>query len=530
MAYRDIQNPGIGGIDELTDAETLVIQSIAALADPGADRILFWDESENAYKYLTAGSGLTITGTTMTATGTVDGSGTSNEIAYWVDSDTLGALAVATYPSLTQLSYVKGVTSAIQTQLDARQPLDADLTSIAALATTAYGRGLLTLADEDALEALLDTLPNLVSIQGRTVTLADAGANAIFGWDDAAGAYENLTQAEARTVLGLGTAAYVATDLSDLNEATIESAIDTLPNLISAALLPWTGMKPGTDGEIPTFDSSGNPAFVAVGTATHVLTSNGAGTAPTFQAPASGGWALLASGTFSATTNATFTADNTTNTFTSTAHGLVDGDKITVASSGTLPTGLSAATGYYVRDKTADTFKLCATNPFAAAIDITTDGTGTLTWTNTSGSIILPFSAKNNLNIVVYSGVPTASSSLQMIVNTDGTGTYGTYGRPNDEATSADISSTTTCWKLLGGIASVREKYVNITLVNLASYRKQGQHTGMTDNNTAAVAGICYSGSVVWNNTSAQISSVTAFLTGAVGFGTGAAVYVYGAN
>ena len=30
--------------------------------------------------------------------GGIDGSGTLNEITYWVDSDTLGTLAVATYP------------------------------------------------------------------------------------------------------------------------------------------------------------------------------------------------------------------------------------------------------------------------------------------------------------------------------------------------------------------------------------------------------------------------------------------------
>lgn len=52
--------------------------------------------------------------------GSVGGSGTTNEIPYWVNSSTLGALAVATYPSLTELSYVKGVTSAIQTQLNAK--------------------------------------------------------------------------------------------------------------------------------------------------------------------------------------------------------------------------------------------------------------------------------------------------------------------------------------------------------------------------------------------------------------------------
>ncbi|MHA2065857.1 MAG: hypothetical protein ACXABY_15910, partial [Candidatus Thorarchaeota archaeon] len=45
----------------------------------------------------------------------------------------------------------------------------------------------------------------------------------------------------------------------------------------------------GTDGELITWDAAGAPAAVAVGTATHVLTSNGVGAAPTFQAAAGGG-------------------------------------------------------------------------------------------------------------------------------------------------------------------------------------------------------------------------------------------------
>jgi len=44
----------------------------------------------------------------------------------------------------------------------------------------------------------------------------------------------------------------------------------------------------GTDGEIITFDSSGDPAMVGAGTSGQVLTSNGAGAAPTMQT-ASGG-------------------------------------------------------------------------------------------------------------------------------------------------------------------------------------------------------------------------------------------------
>jgi len=45
----------------------------------------------------------------------------------------------------------------------------------------------------------------------------------------------------------------------------------------------------GTDGELITWDGAGNPAVVAVGSADQVLTSNGAGAAPTFQDAGGGG-------------------------------------------------------------------------------------------------------------------------------------------------------------------------------------------------------------------------------------------------
>lgn len=54
---------------------------------------------------------------------------------------------------------------------------------------------------ESTIESAIDTLANLTSVQGRTVTLADAGTNAFLGWDDAAGAYENLTAAEATDII-----------------------------------------------------------------------------------------------------------------------------------------------------------------------------------------------------------------------------------------------------------------------------------------------------------------------------------------
>lgn len=45
----------------------------ASLADPDADRILFWDDSAGAVTWLTLGSNLTITGTTIDASGGVSG-------------------------------------------------------------------------------------------------------------------------------------------------------------------------------------------------------------------------------------------------------------------------------------------------------------------------------------------------------------------------------------------------------------------------------------------------------------------------
>lgn len=53
-------------------------------------------------------------------TNPVTGTGTANEITYWTGTSTVGSLTTATYPSLTELSYVKGVTSSIQTQIDSK--------------------------------------------------------------------------------------------------------------------------------------------------------------------------------------------------------------------------------------------------------------------------------------------------------------------------------------------------------------------------------------------------------------------------
>ena len=64
-------------------------------------------------------------------------------------------------------------------------------------------------------------------------------------------------------------------------------------------------MAAGTDGNLITYDTNGDPAYVVTGSATQVLTSNGAGAAPTFQAPAGGGATVVH--TFSNNTSTTYT-------------------------------------------------------------------------------------------------------------------------------------------------------------------------------------------------------------------------------
>ena len=82
-------------------------------------------------------------------------------------------------------------------------------------------------------------------------------------------------------------------------------------------------------------------------------------------------------GRFGLTSAATFTADNATDTYTATDHGLSDGDIILVASSASdLPNGLNENTLYYVISSTTNTFQLSTTSA-GSAVSISDDGTGT---------------------------------------------------------------------------------------------------------------------------------------------------------
>lgn len=106
----------------------------------------------------------------------------------------------------------------------------------------------------------------------------------------------------------------------------------------------------------------------------------------------------------------TFTAA-TTDLCTATGHGLKTGDKVRVSNSGGgLPTGLSAATTYYVIYVDADTFKLATTDALAVAgtpIDITGAGTGTHSIVGFDNTSCVFFTRES---IAVLQGVPQGTS------------------------------------------------------------------------------------------------------------------------
>lgn len=197
--------------------------------------------------------------TDVQVTNPISGSVTGNAATVTTNANLTGVVTStgnATAIADSALSIAK--TSGLQTALDGKQPLDADLTTIAGLTATtdnfivsvasawasrtpaqvrttlgigSAGLVATDLADlnEATIESAIDTLANLVSIQGRTVTLADAGADAIFGWDDSANAYENLTATEVRVAIGLATG-----DTPVFAGANLSSGTATLGTVVGA--------------------------------------------------------------------------------------------------------------------------------------------------------------------------------------------------------------------------------------------------------------------------------------------------------
>lgn len=112
----------------------------------------------------------------------------------------------------------------------------------------------------------------VISSSGTVFTI---GANAV--------GFSELLDATQEALIGAGTS-------GAFQEITLGTGLaissGVLSFTIQAKSVSVAMLADGTDGELLTWDAAGEAATVPVGTAAQVLTSNGAGAAPTFQDPA----------------------------------------------------------------------------------------------------------------------------------------------------------------------------------------------------------------------------------------------------
>ena len=89
---------------------------------------------------------------------------------------------------------------------------------------------------------------------------------------------------------------------------------------IKADAITLAKLALGTDGNLITYDTSGNPAYVATGSSGQVLTSAGAGAVPTFAALAPGGeaWVAVKTASFNAASGGGYFCNTTSTAFTAT--------------------------------------------------------------------------------------------------------------------------------------------------------------------------------------------------------------------
>jgi hypothetical protein len=170
----------------------------------------------------------------------VDGSDT---ITIAVETLTLADISDVT-ASVTEVNYTDGVTSAIQTQIDGKQPLDTDLTTLSTAFTTASASGAASLAlaedTDNGVHAVTIQAPAAVTAN-VTQTLQDvAGTILVTGGTDVAvadGGTGASTAAAAATNLGLGTG-----DSPQFTAVNIGHASDTTVSRSSAGVIAVEGV------------------------------------------------------------------------------------------------------------------------------------------------------------------------------------------------------------------------------------------------------------------------------------------------
>ena len=179
----------------------------ASLSDPNADRIGFWDDSAGAFTWLTAGSGLTITDTTITAAGSADDTA-YNSTTWNTNTDAATKNALRDYFVLFDTDGDGDIDS-----------IDASWTGVAGIATVG------TITSGTWQGTAIDGA--YLDISGTTLETNIEDADLLLIYDDSATAVRSISRGNFRAGIGAGSA--IIFDIGDDggNDSTDVSEIAT---------------------------------------------------------------------------------------------------------------------------------------------------------------------------------------------------------------------------------------------------------------------------------------------------------------
>ena len=279
-----------------TLAETIALSGLSdvAISSPSSGQVLTYNGSSWANSTLSAGSG-TVTSVSVATANGISGSvangtsaavitlslgaitPTSIQVSGLTASEILGtdasknivSLAVATYPSLTELTYVKGVTSAIQTQFTGKAAL-----ALSNLASVAINTTLVSDTDNtDALGTTAIAWSDLFLGSGAVIQFNSAPSTADVTITHSA---NTLTLAGGNLLIDNLTASEIV--ITDASKNLVSAAVATYPSLteltyvkgVTSALQTQINAKaPSTS---PTFATSITGSYL---TASEILITDG---------------------------------------------------------------------------------------------------------------------------------------------------------------------------------------------------------------------------------------------------------------